>query len=288
MPAKKPPSKPAVRKPLKATYKDGPINARLAGAAAAADEERSPFTVVAPARGIEVKDTKITVVKPDPKGKLKAKKVDPKVVRDEIDLEADAGVTVAPEDALARIAELANEIIRLEVEAERRADALKETQEELRTLTEETLPTLMESCGVKDFTLADGSKVTISDVIRASLPTDSAIAKEKDKDKQFEMRDRRAKCLAYIEAMGAGSMIKHYLEAELGKGADALAKKVLDTLSKMGVKAAASKGVHAQTLQAWIKERIRAGLPLDYDLFKVFNGRKAEIKAAKPTKAKAQ
>lgn len=269
MPAKKPP---AVRKPLKATYKDGPINGRLAGAAAA-DEERSPF--IADDVKVEGKTLAIT-----------GKRLKPS--SSSIDLEADAGVTVAPEDALKRIAELAGDVTKLSALIEKQEAYLDDLNTELRTLTEETLPTLMESCGVKDFTLADGSKVTIKDIIRAGLPTESAIAREKDRERQFEMRERRRKGLAYLEKMGAGSIIKHHIEAELGKGAEGLAKAILDTLSKMGVKAAASKDVHSQTLQAWVRERIASGQPLDYDLFAVFNGRKAEIKAAKPTKAKAQ
>jgi hypothetical protein len=142
----------------------------------------------------------------------------------------------------------------------------------------EELPAIMEQFNLSEFKLKDGSKITVRPFVKASLPSEGAILKCKDPDKQGEMRTRLSNAFIYLRKQGAGAMIKTFLKADFGKDSEPLARKAILALRKLGVRAEVAKNVHPQTLTAWVKERIEAGKKIDMDLFAVASGNMAILK----------
>ena len=198
-----------------------------------------------------------------------------------INPEDDVTESSSPMD-LAKVSEICGRAATLEMRIARGQELLGQLQDELNDLLTKTLPDTMDSFGLKEFKLKDGAQVTIKQIIAASLPTMSAIEKERDKDKQATMRHRFEAAMDFLKANKASALIKTTVKAELGKDSEKVAKAVAAALKELGVQAAIGKAVNANTLSAWIKERLEAGLPVDYDLFGVFDGRKAIIKPTKP------
>lgn len=187
---------------------------------------------------------------------------------------------------LQKVVNMANAMIAKETTILNLQDQIATLQKEYDELAMEQLPDFMTNIGMKEFSLSNGNKVVIKPIIRGSIPSESAIDKERDPDARATKRDRFERALAYLEKAKAGAMIKNVVQAELGKDSKALAKKVLMTLRKLNVEANLWRGVHPQTLNSWIRERIEAGSPVDMDLFQVFCGKRAEI--VQPKAAKAQ
>lgn len=183
---------------------------------------------------------------------------------------------------LERVAELAMEIISIEEAMGALQVQMQLQSDRLNLIQLEILPSLMDSIGLSDFRLKSGERVLVKPLIRASLPSQGAIEKERDADKKAEALDRYERGLTYLKAHGAAALIKQTLEAVLGKGEEPLAKKAVKALKDLGVQAAITRGVHPATLTSWVKERLAGGKEVDMDLFRVFNGHKAEIEGNKP------
>lgn len=144
------------------------------------------------------------------------------------------------------------------------------------------LPDLMAAAGMKKFSLSNGDNVEIKDIVRASIPSQTAIEKAEGIE-QSEMVKRRAACLAWLRKNGAESMIKNQLVAEFGKGQDVVAKKLLSNILARGYKARVEESVNFQSLNAYFRELIEAGRSerIPTETFSLFIGKKAELKAAK-------
>lgn len=203
-----------------------------------------------------------------------------------IDPEGDAAPK-ADKASLEKVVAKAQRIIDLEGEIATAELRLKELNQSLTSVACEELPGLMNSLAIKEFTLTNGAKVVIKPIVSASIPTEAGIEKIRDKDEQSDARDRFERALEYLEAEGAGSLIKNMVVAELGKGAEKLAKRCVLALKKLKVEATTMRGVHAQTLTAWVKERLEAGADLDHEVLKIYTGEKATIVQPKGRKAKA-
>lgn len=182
---------------------------------------------------------------------------------------------------LSQVANIAKDILYLQKEIADLELVLHERGEELARLTTQTLPDLMGSFGLSEFTLASGEEITIKPFINASIPSESAIEKAKSPEEKQALRDRMERAFAFLNANNGGAIIKSNLKAELGKGADKMAKAALAFLEGLGVPASITRGVHPGTLNAWIRERMGKGLPVDMETLRVHTGKIAEIKRPK-------
>jgi hypothetical protein len=63
-----------------------------------------------------------------------------------------------------------------------------------------------------------------------------------------------------------------------GKGEDNIAGDVVGLLQERGFDPKTKTHVHAQTLKAFVKERITEGKPIDLDLFGAYSMNTAEIR----------
>lgn len=158
---------------------------------------------------------------------------------------------------------------------------LTELKADHRRMTTEEIPATMEALGVRDLALTRGLRVEVKKVIAASLPSESAVNRERDPETREQMKERYERGIKYLETAGGAAIIKTSVKADLGKDSGKLAKLVLAALKKLKVEATASRGVHPGTLSAWVRERIEAGLEVDYEALAVYDGYVAEIKRPK-------
>ena len=83
--------------------------------------------------------------------------------------EEDAGALTVKDEDLTSVAALARRAKMLEKEIEEHESVLKERKEQLRKLEEESIPNMLNELGMKDFTMADGSKITVKPFYSASI-----------------------------------------------------------------------------------------------------------------------
>lgn len=187
----------------------------------------------------------------------------------------DYGTTSEPvgEDKLTRITNLAREMLNAELEVAVAEQNLKDAQAKLRDISQFKLPALMEEVGQTEFKLKDGTKISLKEDVKASIPKAS-------QDAAFK----------YLEDHGHGALIKREIKVSFGKDEEAWAKKFMADLAKRKkpVKAENKRSVHPQTLQAWLREQLSNGEPVPLETFGAFIYKvaKADLPdGAKPIKA---
>lgn len=203
---------------------------------------------------------------------------------DEIDFGADAGAaTGAPLEELRKIAVLFKDKTKSVEDAEA---ALKIAKAELNRYACDALPAAFAIARLKDFTLEDGAKISLSEVMEASLPSMSKIADEKDADKRDELIARRNAGLAWLKGNGGATIIKNILEIEIPKEKSNSVAQIAALCDELGLHYEQGESVHTSTLKSFLKEKLKqatAKVPLD--VFAIFQGKKAKLKAPKPEKS---
>jgi len=193
-----------------------------------------------------------------------------------IDVEADIGKAASP-DEIKAIVDLAREMYKLGLQIEADTLDLQKKAERFNTLQLITLPERMKSAGMKSFSLENGYEVEIKDVISASMPSRTAIEDEKDPLRKVELQKRRAACMAWLKKQKGEALIKNKLTAEFGKGEGDAAKAFEKRIRKDGFQVKLDESVHPQTLGAFIREKIQAGVDVPVGPFGLFVGQKASI-----------
>lgn len=165
-------------------------------------------------------------------------------------------------DALAQLGTLAQEMTAMEtrvVEAER---ALKTAQDDLRTISEKTIPEAMDALGIEEFTARGGLKIRIAEAVRASIP-----------------KQRQEEAVVWLDAHGYASLVKRKFTIQFGKDEEAWANRFAADLArrKRQLAVAQDKAVHPSTLSAFVREQLEAGADLPLDLFGVYRQRFAKL-----------
>lgn len=198
-------------------------------------------------------------------------------------LEEDApAAKVVSSAELSQISGMASRMLQIDKAVETLTDRIKSMMEEKERIQGADLPSLMEELGMKSFKLKTGEEVIIKPIIKGSLPTETQVEKEKDPDKRLELKTRYEEGMAYLIKNNAGALIKSMVYVELGKDAAKPLKEAMAALKKLGLDPKKERGVNANSLNAWIKERIEGGNPPDFTLFKIYSGNRAEVKTPKP------
>jgi hypothetical protein len=165
------------------------------------------------------------------------------------------------DDSLKVVAELAAKQVQLEKDIEDLEAQLKEKTEALSQVQEKDLPEAMMECGISEFKLVDGSKITVKPFYQANPP------KEKYEEAMQWLRDN-----------GHGDLIKNDVTVSFGKGEDERAVDFKTFLKDHGTSYTDKTGVHAMTFKAFVREQVEAGRNLPFDLLGVYIGQKATIK----------
>ena len=180
----------------------------------------------------------------------------------------DAEADVAPSDqgkaSVAKLAEkqaaLANEISILE-------QAVKDKKKELQRVAEQDLPEAMDAIGMAEFTLVDGTKISIKTFYNASIPA-----------------ERKDEAFAWLDENGHSGIIKTEVSVAFGRGDLEIARSFVEfarEFNQAAIDPELEQEVHWSTLRSFVREQIEGGNPLPVDMFGVYIGRKAELKASK-------
>lgn len=193
-----------------------------------------------------------------------------KLKREEVEA-FDQVVTAPTEKELKSVEVQVNKAIDLMKAIVEGEEHLKGMVAELHKITSTILPDTMAAARCEEFKTKEGVKVTIKDYINGSLPKDP---------------EKRRKALEWFHEIGAEQLIRSKVEIDLPPGESKEGKKVKSLLQKNKVAFDEEQTVHAQTLQAFARERMANGEKTPYELLGLHVGRAAKITLPKEKKAK--
>lgn len=153
-----------------------------------------------------------------------------------------------------------NAQVSLEDCVEKLEQQLKDKQEQLRKLSQETLPNMMAEVGLASFKLPNGRSIEIKDVVYAKLPEDSYTA------------------FSWLRTKGMDGVIKTQVVLNYGKGDDHKLQAIQEALAQMGEVPVVKSTIHHMTLRALVKEQIEKGSDIPLEAFGAGTLRTAVVK----------
>ena len=141
-------------------------------------------------------------------------------------------------------------------------DKLKKKKEEADHISSKVIPELLAEQGLSEIKLADGSKVSVKQEFRATLPKDEV---------------RRDAAYQWLRDQGLGDIIKNNVSVTFGKGEDDKAKSLIDLAVANGYEPSQKSDVAWNTLTALYEERVKAGLDMPSDVFSLWIKDKTKI-----------
>ncbi len=146
-------------------------------------------------------------------------------------------------------------------------ERLKEEKKKLLKMTDEDLPALMTEANSMEFTLLDGSKVTIKPQYGGSIKVDN-----------------RPEAYDWLRKHGHDDIIKNTISCQFGRGEDDLASSFKAFAEKEGYIPNQTEKIEPMSLRGWIKERVEKGEEFPMELFGAYVGQRAVITKAKGAK----
>jgi hypothetical protein len=129
-------------------------------------------------------------------------------------------------------------------------ELLREAKNRVRAIAEDSLPSVMAEIGLAKIELADGAKVEVKDDIYASLGAGN-----------------KAGAFRWLEENHFGGLIKTQVAVEYGRNERDAAVEMARSLADQGCAVALKEDIHPQTLRAFLREQMAAGVPVPLDLF---------------------
>ena len=177
---------------------------------------------------------------------------------DEFDL---GGASALPDKMDALNAAL-EEAVALEQTVAQMEEDLKAVKKSLNALKGSRIPDLMGELQMESVVFR-GWQVRIDDFVSGSLPREG---------------EGHEQAVRWLEEHGAGGLIKTDLTLAFGKSQHNEALDLAGRLEAEGLAPSVKSGVHAQTLHAFARERIRNGEPLDIEILGLYIGKVAKMK----------
>ena len=146
-------------------------------------------------------------------------------------------------------------------------EKLKEEKKKLLKMTDEDLPALMTEANSMEFTLLDGSKVTIKPQYGASIKVDN-----------------RPAAYEWLREHGHDDIIKNTISCQFGRGEDDLASSFKAFAEKEGYVPTQTEKIEPMSLRGFVKERVENGDEFPMELFGAYVGQRAVITKAKGVK----
>jgi len=198
-------------------------------------------------------------------------------IAEDIDIEADAAMPVGD---LNQARKMGEKLLTLQSQLEDLKEVVKDKAEEIRTLETKDLPELLASCNLKSLPFTDGTVINIKDIVKASIPSQSQIDKEKDEIKRDNLEWRRDAGMKWLRKkdIGGASLIKNILALEFSKGQDNIVGDFMGKAEELGIPALRSESVHAATLSKFVKEKMEKGVNIPKEELGVYCGQQAVVK----------
>ena len=168
---------------------------------------------------------------------------------------------------LSTLTGFAEAIIKQDAFVKELEEKLKEEKKKLLKMTDEDLPALMTEANSMEFTLLDGSKVTIKPQYGASIKVDN-----------------RPAAYEWLRKHGHDDIIKNTISCQFGRGEDDLASSFKAFAEKEGYVPTQTEKIEPMSLRGFVKERVENGDEFPMELFGAYVGQRAVITKAKGAK----
>ena len=168
---------------------------------------------------------------------------------------------------LSTLTGFADAIIKQDAFVKELEEKLKEEKRKLLKMTDEDLPALMTEANSLEFTLTDGSKVTIKPQYGASIKVDN-----------------RPAAYEWLREHGHDDIIKNTISCQFGRGEDDLASSFKAFAEKEGYVPTQTEKIEPMSLRGFVKERVENGDEFPMELFGAYVGQRAVITKAKGAK----
>lgn len=180
---------------------------------------------------------------------------------------------------LSTLTGFAEAIIKQDAFVKELEEKLKEEKKRLLKMTDEDLPALMTEANSMEFTLLDGSKVTIKPQYGASIKVDN-----------------RPAAYEWLRKHGHDDIIKNTISCQFGRGEDEMATQFKEAMESFTFERPDGKEVSVKdmvtqaekiepmSLRGFVKERVENGDEFPMELFGAYVGQRAVITKAKGAK----
>lgn len=174
---------------------------------------------------------------------------------------------VAPtESQLSTISTWASKALELHAEIEQVEAHLSHLNKELAQIEEKDLPSAMLAAGSAEFTMTNGGKITINDVIQGGFTKDP---------------DKRQFIFDWIVKEGGQEIIKDHFEVDFTRGSYEDAVALRNLLKENHVNFDEFENIHTGTLYAFLREKLRESVVPPFDKMDLRFFKKAVIKLPK-------
>jgi hypothetical protein len=137
---------------------------------------------------------------------------------------------------------------------------IKKLKDEEQLLAD-SITDLLQSKGLSELKLTDGSKVTTKEQLYCSI-------KDNNKEEAF----------AWVRDQGDGDIIKNLVSVDFKKGEDNISKKFKQLAEDSGLIPNETSTIHNSTLRSYLNAKLRDGVDFDETLFGIYRLNKVNIK----------
>ena len=160
---------------------------------------------------------------------------------------------------LAHLQELAELQFAAEQEIVRLEDDLRIAKQELRILSEQTIPDAMEELDILEFKTATGMSISVGRSLSVGKLTNPA-------------------ALRWLEENGHAGMIKSDISVPFSRGDKDDAAALVAKLQEDGLAPRMQEHVHAQTIKSFLRSQLEEGAAIDLTMFGAYERPVAKIK----------
>lgn len=166
-------------------------------------------------------------------------------------------VPVMGSDLLSRISVAGEQQLQIANEIEDLERQIKEKKFELQTVSETTLPALMDEAGMKEFTTLSGIKIKVQEQVTASCPAPST--------RDPELMKRRSRIFKWLDDHNYGKLISRELVVDFDR---AQAEKALELEKQLrGEKYNVKRqyNIHPMTFNKFVRDLLSDGKEVPED-----------------------
>jgi len=177
-----------------------------------------------------------------------------------MDLEAESIVKIDVAMSL-DITDSCNKLLETQKKIEATEEELKKLKDVETTLSEQTIPNLMQKAGVELIKLEGGVSVEVKPFFSARIPASKS-------EEAFQ----------WLRDNGHGDLIKNQVSLEFGMKQDNEAKSIIEELKSKGLPVKQKTTVHPSSLRGFVREQIQdLGKDVPADLFGTYVANKTKI-----------
>ena len=177
-----------------------------------------------------------------------------------MDLEAESIVKIDVGMSL-DITDSCNKLLETQKKIEATEEELKKLKDVETTLSEQTIPNLMQKAGVELIKLEGGVSVEVKPFYSARIPASKS-------EEAFQ----------WLRDNGHGDLIKNQVSLEFGMKQDNEAKSIVEELKSKGLPVKQKTTVHPSSLRGFVREQIQdLGKDVPADLFGTYVANKTKI-----------